>query len=158
MERTRSREFYNTQINRYVRNHATNIQVKPQPGDAYRQMRIIARAVIYQALKDACEAEEENRERLKRLLHRDDLKLKHKYFYENKDFGDYEVQIFQSLYGREITWTSIAPEAVRFFFSEDYRFYAGLAGIDETGDHLLRQFRERKRTDRSATIDTLIDG
>ena len=159
MEDRQRREFYNTQINRYVRNHATNIMARPAPGDAYRNMRVIARAVIYQALKDACDAEEDNREKLRRMTNNPDLKLKHRYFSESQTYGKYEVRVYQSLYGRNITWTSLAPEPVRFFFEDDYIFYADMAGIDVSGEHLLRLFRERKgRHGQIDSIDSIIDG
>lgn len=159
MEDRQTREFYNTQVNRYVRNHATNIMARPAPGDAYAQMRLLAKAVIYQALKDACDAEEDNAKRLQDMMRNPGMKLKYRYFTDSKTYGRYEVRVFQSLYGREITWTSRAPEPICFFFSDDYIFYADMAGIHVSGEHLLRMFRERKgRCGPGCSLDSLIDG
>ena len=152
MDKVKTREFYNTQVNRYVRNHATNVIAKPNPGSEYRHIRTLAKAVIYQALVDAVNASIEHERQYQNLLNNNRFwKKELEYMYEG-----IKVVSFKSIYGKRMIWTSADPESIRFFNSKDYEFYSGLAGIDMPGDRLLKIFKERRRERYS--IDSLIDG
>ena len=108
MEERKRREYFNTRVNRYVRDHATNITANPNPGNKYQPIKLLAQAVIYQALLDARSAS----------------------------------------YNR--------TEVVRWFSGEDFKYYAEMAGINESGKYTLWQFRESMRY--APSLDRLIDG
>ena len=152
----RRREFYNTQVNRYARDHATNIIAHPNPGSKYAMCRTLAKAVIYQALKDAVEETAMQRREKFMLLNDSRWKLLHTYVNPEANI---QRLLFENIgNGRIYEWTSNPPEAVRFFTSQDYIFYSGIAGIQMDGPHLLKRFMEKHRyREHIPSVDQVID-
>ena len=153
MERDKKWKYHRAVLNRYAQNHATNLMANPTPGKKYSSCRILARAVILQALRDAVDAEEEKRRRFERFEQDPEWVMIHRYY---DPYSMAEVRIFKNIYGIQRTWMSCDPEPVRFFKSEDYLFYADMAGIAMSGEHLLKQFKKRRNS--GVGIDQLIDG
>ena len=155
-ERTRNHEFFNSPVSRYVRDASTGIRARQSSGAANSPYRALARAVIFNALKDLREQVRE-RNRTIRMLESSPRYRMIRQFTDN--WGRDVIEYYDSMYGRKrIISTEPAQDVRRFFSGGDYIFYAEIAGINVSGPVLMQTFLKRYPNGIVVSLDQLIDG
>lgn len=157
-EKLRNEEYFNAPVNRYVRDASTRIMAHSNSGSDNSPYRALARAVIFNALKDLKKQEAER----KRTL----TALKNSQRYEilqliTDDLGrEMVIQYYDADKCRKFVIDLRHPkdDAMLFFHGENYIFYADIAGITVSGPELMRTFLAKHPGEIIVSLDKIIDG
>lgn len=155
-ERIRKHEFFNSMSNRYVRDASTRIISRPSSGPDNSPYRALARAVIFNALKDL---KEQIRER-KRTIRMLETSPRYEILRQYTDNWERDViEYYDREYGRKrVISLEPAQDVRRFFTGPDYIFYAEIAEINVPGMVLMENFLKRNPNGVSVSLDKIIDG
>ena len=156
-EKTKNWEYFNAPVNRYVRDASTRITANPGSGMENAPYRSLARAVIFNALKDLRDQIREEKRTLKMLETSPRFTVLGQY---TDNWGRKVIQYRDNSYDRILVFCLEPSQDVRQFFTgEDYIFYAELGGINVSGVELMNIFLKRYPNGcNSISLDSLIDG
>ena len=155
-EKTRNYEYYNSISNRYVRDASTSMMAHPTSGSANAGYRALARAVIFNALKDLREQTRERNRTIETLKSSSRYRILRQF---TDNWGREMIEYYDHEYkvNRMISYEP-SSDVRRFFYGKDYIFYAELAEINVSGPELMRNFLRKHPNGTRLSLDELIDG